>query len=276
MSHVSTTENDRTLHKPVDLSYVTGVVIAWQSFRNTFLQAPFLFDLIINDKTFDDLLSQRSGSGSSITSKLQRLMEKCFWFWPRIIDAKAWARGAEGRSQTPLNYIDLDIPSELLLKEVMRYAPDRSSTILDVGCNSGRDLNALYQSGYRNLAGVDAMGAALELFKCKFPETAKCANISHDLFQRFLRRQKDRSYDLIYSHGGTLELVHPSFDIVRHLCRVARKHVVLYINEHGHAYPRFWIYEFRRRGFYLVRAERPAAQFSSIELEGSLLVFQRI
>jgi hypothetical protein len=80
----------------------------------------------------------------------------------------------------------------------------------------------------------------------------------------------------MYSHGGTLELVHPSFDIVRHLCRVARKHVVLYINEHGHAYPRFWIYEFRRRGFYLVRAERPAAQFSSIELEGSLLVFQRI
>jgi hypothetical protein len=52
--------------------------------------------------------------------------------------------------------------------------------------------------------------------------------------------------------------------------------VVLYINEYEHAYPRFWIYEFRRREFYLVRAERPAAQFSPIELEDSLLVFQRI
>jgi SAM-dependent methyltransferase len=275
MSSVHTTENDRTLHKPIDLNYVTADASAWQSFRNTFLQAPFLFDLIISDKMFDDLLSPRPSS-SIIMAKLQRLMEKCFWFWPRIVDAKAWAHGAEGRLQTPRNYIDLNITSELLLKEVIRYAPDRTSTILDVGCNSGRDLNALYQSGYRNLAGVDAMGAALELFKCKFPETAKCANISHDLFQRFLRRQRDRSYDLIYSHGGTLELVHPSFDIVRHLCRVAGKHVVLYINEHGHAYPRFWIYEFRRRGFYLVRAERPAAQFSSIELEGSVLVFQRI
>src|SRR5215467_1590106 len=97
------TESDRTLHKPVDLSYVTGAASAWQSFRNTFLQAPFLFDLIINDKRFDDLLSQRPSS--LITSKLQRLLEKCFWFWPRIVDAKAWANGAEGRPQTPLNYM---------------------------------------------------------------------------------------------------------------------------------------------------------------------------
>jgi hypothetical protein len=268
------TKSDLTLHKTIDLSYVTGAAIVWQSFRNTFLQAPFLFDLVIDDKRFDDLLNQRQGP--LIKSKLQRLMEKCLWFWPRIVDAKVWACGSEGRPQTPLNYIDLDLPSRVLLKEVTRYAPDLRSAILDVGCNSGRDLNALYQSGYRNLTGVDAMGAALDLFRCKFPETAKYANISHDLFQRFLRNQKDQSYDLVYSHGGTLELVHPSFDIVHHICRVARKHVVLYINEHGHAYPRFWIYEFRRRGFYLVRAERPAAQFSSIELEGSLLVFQRI
>jgi len=267
-------KDELTSQKAADLSYVSCAGGAWLRFRNTFLQTPFLFDLIIKDANFDDLLALRQNL--TIASKVQRLMEKCLWFWPRIVDAKAWAQGRAGRSQTPLNYIDLDIASELLLKEVRRYAPDRRSYILDVGCNSGRDLNALYQSGYRNLAGVDVMGAALELFKSKFPETANCAKISHDLFQRFLRAQKDQSYDLIYSHGATLELVHPSFDIVRHLCRVARKHVVLYINEYGHAYPRFWIYEFWRRGFYLVRAERPAAQFSSIEMEDSLLVFQRI
>jgi SAM-dependent methyltransferase len=272
MSSVSTSEGERTVYKAADLHYVTGVAVAWQRFRNTFLQAPILFDLILSDKSFDDMLSQRRNS--RIT--LQRLMEKCFWFWPRIVDAKLWAQGAEGRLKTPLSFTDLDFASKLLLNEVMRYAPDPRSAILDVGCNCGRDLDALYQAGYRNLAGVDAMGSALDFFKRKFPETAKCANISHDLFQRFLRKQGNRSYDLIYSHGRTLELVHPSFDIVRHLCRVARSHVVLYVYEYGEAYPRFWIYEFRRCGFYLVKAERPASQFSSVETQGSLLVFQRI
>jgi SAM-dependent methyltransferase len=163
-----------------------------------------------------------------------------------------------------------------LLDAVMAYAAGTEAAILDLGCNCGRHLNALYQAGYRDLTGVDAMAGALDVFRREFTDAAACSKLSHDLFQRFLSRQQDRSYDIVYSHGATLELVHPSFDIVRHICRITRRHVVLFLNEHAHAYPRFWIYEFRRRGFYLVDALRPAGQLSSMDLAASLLVFQRI
>lgn len=129
------------------------------------------------------VLAQRQNP--TMTSKLQRLMERCLWFWPRIVDAAAWAKGAAGRLQTPLNHLDLDFASELLLKDVMRHAPDPGSAILDVGCNVGGISTPWLVIGIS--PALDAMGAALELFRREFPETAQCANISHDLFQRFLR-----------------------------------------------------------------------------------------
>jgi SAM-dependent methyltransferase len=246
----------------------------WGRFRNTFLQLPFLFRLVIRDRDFDELLVGHRRAG--LSAKVQRLLEKALWFWPRITDAFDWSQGDEGRPYTPQNYVTIDTQAEIVLTEIMRYAPDRATEILDLGCNSGRHLNALYQAGYRRLTGVDVMRTALDTFRVTFPATAASTAIFHDLFQRFLERQSDLSYDMVYSHGATLELVHPSFDIVRHLARITRNHVVLYVHEHGHAYPRMWAYQFRRRGFYLVRAERPAGQFTPIKLEGSLLVFQRL
>jgi len=274
MTSAKMTNSNEPCCRPPDLRYILNKRVAWSRFCNTFLQAHFLFDWVIRDEDFDSLLAGRRPS--TLGGKIQRLLEKSLWFWPRIVDATEWATGSEGRLQTPDNYVVLDRSSELVLNEVMRYAGNKQASILDLCCNSGRHLNALYKAGYRNLSGVDAMGTALERFRSEFPDTAACAKLSHDLLQRFIRRQPDLSADLIYSHGATLELIHPAFEIVRHICRVARQHVVLYVYEHGHAYPRWWIYEFRRQGFYLVRAERPAAQFTPDKLEGSLLVFQRI
>src|SRR4029077_8010113 len=119
---------------------------------------------------------------------VRRALEKTLWFWPRIVDAADWARGEEGRLQTPHNYVALDPSSEMLLDAVMAYSLGPEAAILDVGCNCGRHLNALYQSGYRDLTGVDAMKAALDLFRSQFAAAAACARLSHDLFQRFLSR----------------------------------------------------------------------------------------
>jgi SAM-dependent methyltransferase len=273
-ANVATIDRTPAPSGPPDLNHALVRGGTWQRFRNTFLQLPFLFSWIVRDRDFDDLLAGRKPSGPK--AFVRRALEKLLWFWPRIIDARDWSQAGEGHHFAPQNYVTIDIPAQVLLAEIMRYAPDPRTEFLDLGCNSGRHLNALYQAGYRRLAGVDVMRNALETFRTTFPAAAASAKITHDLFQRFLRRQADLSYDLVYSHGATIELVHPSFDIVRHLARIARKHVVLYVHEHGHAYPRMWDYQFRRHGFYMVRAERPAGQFTGAALEGSLLVFQRL
>jgi SAM-dependent methyltransferase len=209
------------------------------------------------------------GRPRNLPDKVQRALEKLLWFWPRVIDATDWAAGDTGRDQTPLNYVTVDADAQKLLDAVVRACPDREAPILDVGCNCGRHLIYLAGKGYRNLTGVDAMRAALKFFAERAPDVYAKASINHDLFQRFLMRQPDRKYELTYSHGATIELVHPSFDVVKHLCRVTRTHICLFLHEVD-AHSRDWIGQFARHGFELEYGERPITG-----IRASLVVFRR-
>ncbi len=239
----------------------------WARFRNTYLQAPWLFPLVIGDRQFDAALENRP---RTFADKAQRALERLLWFWPRVIEATPWASGAAGRLQTPFNYTAIDGDARLLLEWVERVCPDRDAAILDVGCNCGRHLIELARRGYGNLTGVDAMGSALALFAEQAPDVYRACRIHHDLFQRFLMRQPDESFDLTYSHGATIELVHPSFDIVAHLCRVTRRFICLILLEND-AFRRDWLRQFARNGFTLLHGRRPIAPGSG----ASLIVLQR-
>src|SRR5262245_50876846 len=70
-----------------------GPVLSGEAHRlrraiNTFLAFPFLFDLVIKDQDFSDLMEGRVQR--DLPYLLQRLLQKTLWFWPRIIDAKTW------------------------------------------------------------------------------------------------------------------------------------------------------------------------------------------
>ena len=83
------------------------------------------------------------------------------------------------------------------------------ASIVDLGCNSGANLNFLYRSGYRRLAGVDAGREALELF-AHTPEAFACARPANDLFQHYLLTRDTDTFDVLHSNGATIELV-PKF-----------------------------------------------------------------
>ena len=64
---------------------------------------------------------------------------------------------------------------------------------------------------------------------------------------------------MVYSCGSSLAAVHPSFDVVKYICELSGKYVLLLNEErHGFAYPRLWEVEFSRHGFSLVKYLRPA------------------
>lgn len=242
-------------------------MLNWIRFRNTYLQVPWLFPAVIGDRQFDAVLQNRP---RRLDDYVQRVLERVLWFWPRVIEARGWVAGAAGKAWAPQNYAKMDADGERLLGWVERVCPARDAAILDVGCNCGRHMIYLAHHGYTNLTGVDAMGAAIELFARHAPDVFPKASVHHDLFQRFLMRQPDRAYDTTYSHGATIELVHPSFDIVAHLCRITRRNICLILLEND-GFPRDWIGQFARHGFKLLHGDRPMAP----ESRASLLVFQR-
>lgn len=244
--------------------------------RNTYLMAPqWLFNRVISDEDVDAVLtaqepfhgSRDSTSTPPLRTRISRRIRP--WFWPYIGDAEPWATASEQGWYPPSAYV-IDKPGGVLTR--LLETSDPADSVMDMGCNSGANLNLLYEAGYRHLFGVDASKAALEHFAQIFPETLKVADVRHDLFQRYLQDCSDGMVDVIHSNGATLELVHPSFPIVAEMCRVARRAVYVDIQERGHAYPRDYIAQFERHGFQLVYCHRP----TDLVTGSSILHFEKV
>lgn len=175
----------------------------------------------------------------------------------RTLPASYWAHqdavGPHGTEQ----YRNLDEWSYQFLEAIQRYTT-RIDTVLDVGCNHGRHLRALWRRGYRRLTGVDVVATT----------TSRYFRGLRGTFQDLLPACRDQSYDAVVSYGATVELVPPTFPIVWHLSRIAKLVIVLCIQEYGHAYPRLWTREFAWAGWRVVERS-PCGQ-------NMLLVFQRM
>jgi SAM-dependent methyltransferase len=173
------------------------------------------------------------------------------------------------------HFRDLGGASRALLDEIMEVMPARDAAILDMGCNAGRHLDYLFTQGYRNLAGVDFSGAAIREMANRYPEMHRHSRLVVSSFEDFLPTVPAATFDLVYTRGATFEIVHPRFALIRHVCRISKKFVVLVISEFGHAYPRFWEYEFARAGFELTHLRRPAST-ANPEHKVTLLTFRRL
>jgi len=189
-------------------------------------------------------------------------------------DIANWAHQSIGSHYTPENYVVLDPSSHVLIEEVANRASAVDVPILDLGCNCGRHLNALMNLGFKELYGVDIGRKALDYMDEVFPGLSNHAKITCASFQQYLLKAPDQFFDVLYTKGATVELIHPSFPLVSQLARVSRRYVILCIQENSHSYPRYWTYEFQRAGFVLVKLLRPAVE-PAARKSPSLLVYRR-
>ena len=239
---------------------------------NTFLQVHWLWPLVFRrDQCYARAMAWNDRS--LVLRIVRYALLRIFWFWPRLSGAQIWVcESHEGGMYDPQKFSRIDAVAEVLVDEVVAQAESRNGRILDLGCNCGRFLDALLRQGFADLAGVDISQRALEYMATAFPDLAGKVEVTCASFQQYLTGCPDRSFDLVFSRGATVELVHPSFPVIRQLCRVTRECIILLFNENGHAYPRFWTYEFLRGGFILTKLQR----MPSSEVAHTLMVLHRI
>ena len=240
---------------------------------NSVLTPTGLWPSVIQDQDFDDLLT--GATTNPVRARRNGGLRRALWFWPRIVEATVWTTA----KTDPSPFRDMTPDSELLVRTVAECATGPDAPILDIGCNCGRHMAALADRGFTNLSGVDVNAEAIRVMPEWFPQLAEGCSAETDLLQRYLPRQESGKFDVIFTRGATIELIHPSFPLVREMCRVAREHVVLMIAENEQAYPRFWALEFLRQGFVLTHLVRPVQQSLAADEEiaahVSLLVFRR-
>lgn len=246
----------------------------WRKFACSYLYPHWLWSFVITPSDYENLLNNAADVERPALAK--RLLHRVVWFWPRLRDAALWAKSDSDSSKSPVPFSELEPKSLVLLDAVMRVCPDRAAPMLELGCNCGRYLNALTENGYTDLSAVDISSVALSYMDERFPGLKARCKVALDCFQHYLIGRSDLQFEVTYTHGGTIELVHPSFPIVKEIARVTKSAVVLLIQENGHAYPRFWEAEFERYGFGLFTVIRPAVEDEIGTNSTSLLVFRRI
>ena len=125
-------------------------------------------------------------------------------YYPR---APKWS----SRSQTIINML-----SPLITKE---------DSILEIGCNTGRNLNHLWQAGYKNVRGIEISENAVKRLRIEYPCLA-IAPVDIGPAELSIQKYANNSVDVIFTMS-VLEHLHPdSRFLFKEIARVARKYVL--------------------------------------------------
>jgi SAM-dependent methyltransferase len=219
------------------VNYKIAIIIIKKIF-NTFL-TPRYYTFYLNlDKNINN------------KNKIFNLFSK-LWFVPSINHLKYWynVKGTDNRHGI-IHYSRFTHGSKNLVDEIIKYSK-KNFKILDICCNTGRYLNYLSNYGYKNLYGVDINKDAISHAKKN-----RKLNLKHSAIENYLLKKKDNYFDITYTHGATIELVKPTFNIIAEISRVTKLYTIIIIWENDHSFPRFWRYEFKKNNYNIVSIKK--------------------
>lgn len=239
---------------------------------NTFLTPKFLWGYFIQD--YASFFRESDENKSQLNLFWQKIVSRV-WFLPTLRPAVFWRDRSVDGDRGADKYMDIDDSGHFLMDEVISRASGYNDSFLDLGCNVGRYLNYLAAKGYNRLFGVDVSKSALEAMTSVFPLAFKNSNVKIQTMQEYLLDAKDDNFDIVYTHGATVELIPATFPLIKEVSRVCKKYVVFLISENGHLVPRFWEYEFKKHGLRMVKLHRYSLERDTLG-DSVLMVFKKV
>jgi SAM-dependent methyltransferase len=177
-------------------------------------------------------------------------------------DLHAFWRDPDAQNR-PEEYVAHTGRSQFLVEFVEPFV-GRDGSVLEIGCNVGRNLAHLHDAGYHKLAGIEINGDALRLLRDTYPRLAESATLINAPVEEAIREIPDGSLDLVFTMA-VLEHIHPDSEwIFDDIVRISRGAIVTVEDEHGvsrHHTPRDYRNVFESRGLRQVAHQ-------SIDAEG--------
>ena len=167
-------------------------------------------------------------------------------------------RHPDDNENSPKKYVEnrsiLKKRSEYLHGLVEKYCSPNFN-IIELGCNAGRNLNHLYESGYRNLTGLEINPHALDILRNKFPDMAEDINLILGSIEDNIELIPNDAYELVYTMA-VLQHVHYDSDwIFSEISRICSNKLILIessANDSWRHYPRDFPKIFKENGFDLI------------------------
>lgn len=153
------------------------------------------------------------------------------------------------------HYLEPDDTARKLLGEV-RARTGIGDHVLDLGCNVGRDLNELWNAGYRNLTGVEIGVEPVRAMREVFPAMAAGARIVNKSMDEAIGEFKDGEFSMVYTHGSLISLDAGKQCVFDNMCRVTRRWIITVENEWNPIlFPRDFSKVFADRGMRQIYSE---------------------
>lgn len=123
-------------------------------------------------------------------------------------------------------------PRSRLLVEMIRRHVNEDASILEIGCNAGRNLKHLRDAGFGRLEAVEISRAAIALLRSTYPDLADVRVLNAPI-EDVAPTLPDGGYDVVFTMA-VLEHVHSDSDwVFRDLARAARRFVLTIEDERG-------------------------------------------
>jgi SAM-dependent methyltransferase len=180
------------------------------------------------------------------------------WIWSQERCQRYWAtRTSNGADNRPADYVAKDLAIVDLMHEF--WSPDVSpaSSVLELGCNAGANLERLRQLGYTDLAGIEVNPNAIEALREAFPAVAEAASLTVGKLEDVLPALESNSVDVVYTMAVLLHLHPGSDEVFDHMARVARRNICVIEAEQTtltYIFARNYRRVFERRGWREVTA----------------------
>ena len=133
----------------------------------------------------------------------------------------------------PTEYAKYTKRSDFLLELFGNYVK-REEDILELGCNIGRNLNALWESGYKNLTGVDINQTALGLMEKTYADLR--ATIYNTTIEDFLK-ENETIYDVIFTLAVFEHIPHDW--IFQFVSKLSSRIIIVIEDEYGESWKHF-------------------------------------
>lgn len=143
-------------------------------------------------------------------------------------DIHDYWRAPPGDGNLPDDYLRVSPRrSELLVRLIRDTVSTPEPSVLELGCNVGRNLECLRREAVAgSLAGIEISDAAVRAMREHYPELAQTARILNCAAEQALPTLDDGAYDVVFTMA-VLEHIHPSSEwIFGELARVSARWLI--------------------------------------------------
>ena len=133
----------------------------------------------------------------------------------------------DGGENSSILYRKSDFRTKLIGGIICNCFPNPNVKIFELGCNIGRNLNYLYNLGYKKLTGVEINSKAISLMREYFREMFDNSNIIISTIEDYIKVFDNNEFDLSFTLA-VLEHIHPDSDwIFDDMVRISNNIIII-------------------------------------------------